>query len=601
MRIDCHTHVFNLLTAATPYALKVFLAREKRGGFPEWLNALLAKGLERLAKQVGGLTREDIARDLLRELLADERVKAVLPDLPYAKLGLASGKLTETILGRLTEDALDRILKWLGRRLKKDDPERDVSKSELSDWVDFAATAFKPRIAGVCEDLFENLGATDGVVALMMDITEDASHERVFVEQMEQTAKMILRYPGRFFPFVAVNPLRKAGADCRFEKLLRRATRDLGFVGVKLYASLGYKLDCPEMRRVYDYCLEQDLPITLHCNKGGFTPANQTFWKNADPERWANLLVTEPRYRAIRICFGHFGGDEAMAADHPVKADAWTAKIVELMKAPGSNVYADVSYHTAAMSGGPGSSAEANYFGNLKDLLADDAVRERVLFGTDHWMVRVRCAPKSYWNYFRTKLRKYLGDADGAAAWDRMTQANPARFLGLPLHGCVTPAAPIRRYARFVGDHAAKVGEIPAAWLKLLVEEQLMRSVTFITGFALGSLCMDRPVDRAIYTYFRKSGKFGMSDPLDPDHASDLPLRELRYYKYKGAQRSLAMKKVASDLHAAICQALQIAGPARGAKAGVLGKITAALGDGDMLLRDFARNMTLMYGQGVPT
>jgi len=215
-------------------------------------------------------------------------------------------------------------------------------------------------------------------------------------------------------------------------------------------------------------------------------------------------------------------------------------------------------------------------------------VRDRLLFGTDHWMVRVRCAPKSYWNYFRTRLRKYMGDAAGANAWDAMTRTNPSRFLGLPLHGRADATPPIRGYARYIGDHAAEVGELPAPWLKGLAEAELFRSVTFEEGFSLNRLCMDCPADRAIYEFFRDSSRFGMSKKLDPRQAGDLPLRELRYFKITGNQRSLAMKRVALTLFKNIRIATKCsAGDA------VPVSIQKMLSDGDLRLAELARNITV--------
>jgi len=51
-------------------------------------------------------------------------------------------------------------------------------------------------------------------------------------------------------------------------------------------------------------------------------------------------------------------------------------------------VYTDISYHVQMMGGGE---AEKNYFRHLKAFLKDDShYRERILFGTDGWLVRMR-------------------------------------------------------------------------------------------------------------------------------------------------------------------------------------------------------------------
>jgi predicted TIM-barrel fold metal-dependent hydrolase len=467
MRFDCHTHVFNLLTASTPYAARVFLAREDWKIFPGWLNRRMARALRKLAEESEGAEREDIVRGIVEEILEDPRSWTRLKQVPIFRRWSDAGRMTRARLRHLPARSLNALVRGLDALLGAESPDRDVYKTELSDFIRFAEIAFKPRIAEICEDLFDALGPDHAVIALMMDITDSGRHERTFIDQMRQTSQAILRHPGRFFPFVAVNPRRRTGSDRRrFLTLMKQAAEEMGFVGVKLYPSLGHAIDAPGMRAVYDYCLAHDLPITMHCNPDGFTPADGRLARFADPVHWGRLWAATPRYRALKLCFAHFGGDEDLCAAHPLPAGGWTAKIVELMKAPDSRVYADVSYHTAAMLGGRGSAAERIYFQKLGALMEDAIVRDRLLFGSDHWMVRVRCAPASYRDYFRTRLRTYLGKAAGVEAWDRMTQANPARFLGLPLHGNTEVSAAILRHARFIRAHAAELATAPAAWVR---------------------------------------------------------------------------------------------------------------------------------------
>jgi predicted TIM-barrel fold metal-dependent hydrolase len=60
------------------------------------------------------------------------------------------------------------------------------------------------------------------------------------------------------------------------------------------------------MKRVFDYCLEKDLPILLHCNQGGFHESAESV-EFCNPEHWRNILKDRP---GLRVCFAHAGGTD---------------------------------------------------------------------------------------------------------------------------------------------------------------------------------------------------------------------------------------------------------------------------------------------------
>jgi len=41
------------------------------------------------------------------------------------------------------------------------------------------------------------------------------------------------------------------------------------FKGIKIYPPLGYLPTHPNLAPVFDYCVQYDIPITLHCSPGG--------------------------------------------------------------------------------------------------------------------------------------------------------------------------------------------------------------------------------------------------------------------------------------------------------------------------------------------
>ncbi len=283
----------------------------------------------------------------------------------------------------------------------------DAGKKSIADLVDFLRVGFLPTIKVVADELMAQTPEGAGCIALTMDITRDDRFERQFIAQLEETADAAAGYPGRIFPFVAVNPNRP-----NHYALMQRAFTELGYVGVKLYPSLGYAIDSAAMHRVYKYCQAHAVPLLMHCSPNGFYYAAQ-YIENSSPDHWKTIL---DQYDDLNICFGHFGGGGALAARGLPDPDSWTGKIIRLMEDhPG--VYADISYHDAPMIGGL---AERHYFNNLKALLQTETVKERILFGTDYFMIRARLQDKNYWSYFEA----HLGDD-----FTMVAEVNPQRYL----------------------------------------------------------------------------------------------------------------------------------------------------------------------------
>lgn len=105
-------------------------------------------------------------------------------------------------------------------------------------------------------------------------------------------------------------------------------------------------------------------------------------------------------------------------------------------------VYADVSYHTDPMDGGQ---AELNYFNNLKELINDDTIGKRVLWGTDYTLVRQRAREENYWAYFQRHLT--------SQEFEQIAEINPQAYLGLPEDDGSGAKQNIQRYAHFLHKH----------------------------------------------------------------------------------------------------------------------------------------------------
>ncbi|NJO38543.1 MAG: amidohydrolase [Rhizobiales bacterium] len=165
----------------------------------------------------------------------------------------------------------------------------------------------------------------------------------------ETTADAVARYPEKFVGFAYADPRRP---DCI--ELLRHAVEDLGMKGVK-YGPIynGVPLDDPRMTPIYEYCVANDLPLTMHMGT--------TFAKNA-PVDLGRAIHAEPvalRYPDLKMILAHMG--------HPWFEDC----IAVIRKQP--NVYAEVS----AIFYRPWQ------FYNIMMSAQEYLVTDKIFFGTD--------------------------------------------------------------------------------------------------------------------------------------------------------------------------------------------------------------------------
>lgn len=459
MDINAHAHVFNLralLSESSRDIVRRRLVGEIEEALPSAVAKKLAKALVDLVDELGAVDERRLVERLVEELSGVE-----LPDEgPLGDVvGAAGGALSR------------RVLDWMVSRLRSSSDEAYRSKS-VGEAIEMLRAAASTDIQSVAKRLFEDLNDDVGAVALTLDITTDASDPELFEKQLRDTGDLVLRFPGRVFPFASVNTQRRHESRGFFD-FLRLAHRELGFVGVKLYPSLGSPVDDQHAQRVHDYCEEHELPQLLHCNQGGFFLKKETI-PLGRPTLWAPILEKRP---GLKVCFGHFGGAGGLAgasvsADDELAfaAGHWAGEILELMRRfPG--VYADLSAHSAPMKN---DAARERYFENLEHLLRPGSrFRERILFGTDFWMMRLRLREGAHWSFFRGNL--------SAESWNLLASRNPARFLGLPDVGGTAGSIAIEEHVEWIAERAAaKLTARPAPWLELRLKERFPAALTTI-------------------------------------------------------------------------------------------------------------------------
>jgi predicted TIM-barrel fold metal-dependent hydrolase len=236
-----------------------------------------------------------------------------------------------------------------------------------------------------------------------------------------------------------------AAVDPRHEGIVEKTIaliEQRGFRGLKLYPPTGYHPFDRRLWPLYEYAEEHNLPVLTHCSRPASVqyrgeptvemrtdpvtgrPLNLDRLKLltlfTDPDAYKPLLEKHPR---LRICLAHFGGegDWTSYIDRPWHAGAdpakksWLAKILDMLRSGEyPNLWTDISYTLYAND-------EHVYL--LKVLLSDPQVRNKVLFGSDFYVVENAELEERRRSL---RIRAVLGEE----VFDTIARKNPLRFLG---------------------------------------------------------------------------------------------------------------------------------------------------------------------------
>ncbi len=444
MRINSHAHVFNLRSVFTQETMHILLNRLQ---------------LERMPDQLVEILRDKLADYLDKKIdsetifaMLDERAKGTSELAGLVKqlsIGGASIDLKiDGVLAKLSSPAASYVRKKLMDMY--DLNENGEIKQTLLDTIEFLRISLLPSIERVAAEVMAQLKNDDILVTLMMDITDGTDDGKLFTKQINATSDLILAYPGRILPFIMVNTIRPDHLE-----IMKAALEKQGFWGVKLYPSLGYPVYSDAMFKIYDYCQSHGIPLMTHCTSGGFRKTEATA-QLASPVSWRNVLEKFPN---LKICFGHFGGGENLIQPS-IPPDSWTQSILDLM-ANFKDVYADLSYHTDGMIGRADmaidrATAKKNYVKNIISLLQKSPTRERLIFGTDFWMVRQVTEDDDYWDFFSKTFTP--------TQFKLLATDNPTEYLGLPGASAQSNWL-IERHIAFFDSKKMMVAGAPAKWL----------------------------------------------------------------------------------------------------------------------------------------
>ena len=261
-----------------------------------------------------------------------------------------------------------------------------------------------------------------------------------FAAQLDAAAALEAESDGRVVHFVAYNPYRdhwpKDGVDRagRALEIIRAATLEDGFVGVKVYPPSGYRpagndiaeppqgwfcepreqwkaryedgrgrrLDAGELDErlcaLLDFCVEHQIPVFTHCSTGEFQPQPYYGLDNSGPAYWRRYLESGSTpggfdRRTLRLCLGHAGGSYYWfgSGSH----EGWGRAVYELCT-EFENVFCEIGVHDQVGD----CKRRAFFAGRLIELFErDDRVAYpfagKLLYGTD-WFMPIATHPAEY-------------------------------------------------------------------------------------------------------------------------------------------------------------------------------------------------------------
>jgi predicted TIM-barrel fold metal-dependent hydrolase len=313
--------------------------------------------------------------------------------------------------------------------------------------------------------------------------------ERPTSSLTEQVAVMgrIARRPTgpRVHGYVAFDPLRQVAWENGISPggeaplaLVRRALRDEGFIGVKLYPPMGYRAmgnantcqaypgeqnkamerllelgpkdeaavaRCPSPRphaggpalgrrldaalsQLFDLCVKERGVVMAHANDSN--GANEQYSGRADPAHWLEVFQ---RWPDLHVALAHFGSFDAESVAKPVGATGaeasweWTLGRY-LREHPRAPVYADISYLVEII--GRGAAEQARYDQVMQAWVRQfDPECHHLMFGTDWMMLGLDKGYPDYTERVYQYFRHRMGFDD--AMLERLFSANAGAFLGL--------------------------------------------------------------------------------------------------------------------------------------------------------------------------
>ena len=229
---------------------------------------------------------------------------------------------------------------------------------------------------------------------------------------------------GYMLPLVGYNPWTDIKREDESLLLVKKAVKEYGFVGVKIYPPIGYfpygnsELGMPskkprpddlreldkKLEALFCWCADYGVPVMAHTGEsmGRDDPSDEF----AKPEGWTKLLARFSGKTPPVINAGHFGGDNSKDEHHPKN---WPRRFAEIAKEPpGANFYGDLGYWSALEECDSNSDCDTAIQRLTEALKANPDMVNRIMFGTDWFMLSKEPDWISYPKHLAANLAKFL-------------------------------------------------------------------------------------------------------------------------------------------------------------------------------------------------
>jgi uncharacterized protein len=247
------------------------------------------------------------------------------------------------------------------------------------------------------------------LLALDMDFMNAGTAREDYLQQLAELSALKTQVGDQVLPFVCADPRRPNIAS-----LVKEHIEHKGFVGIKLYPSLGFYPWDERFDEMYTWAQAHQIPIITHCSKGGIHMKGESNSQRfTHPLEYLKVLAKFPH---LKICLAHFGGSGEWSnyllkrRRLPTDERTWVGHVINLIYEH-PTVYTDISYTTS----------DREHLPMLKVLINDPKLRQRILFGSDYFVVRQEATERE----FSIRLRGSVGEED----FFQMANANPRQFL----------------------------------------------------------------------------------------------------------------------------------------------------------------------------
>jgi predicted TIM-barrel fold metal-dependent hydrolase len=389
-------------------------------------------------------------------------------------------------------------------------------------WAEILAKAEVADVAKAMLDTYDKDGI-DLYVPLMIDYEYwfKNSPEPSISKQIEKIYEdVVVPSEGRIHPFVPFCPAREVAhrrglpgpdhpdngpIETSSLALVKDAIENKGFIGVKLYNSLGYRplgnVKVDEKRRkilrrnrrdrytvftgeeidevlcdLYQFCVDEQVPITTHCGYTGVEAYSGASLHFGHPKFWRKVLN---RYPDLHLNLAHFGWapggyfppernivmrslkslSRALSdGEEPV---TWVRTICEMLEKY-DNLFTDVAHHNVMAE-----DAVPEFQRSYRAMCSDfpDLLQCRLMFGID-WHVITRA------DGFENFMERYVEVLDeeeifSIADVGEFLGGNAVRFLGLGPEGDAGWSGNHERLRRFYDSQGIE----PPEWFKAAARE----------------------------------------------------------------------------------------------------------------------------------